>query len=61
MLWSWDTEGTMWLPGDFVRAGALPEPVGPDASEFGVARPLMENELGMPDWPPDAGSIHYCG
>lgn len=22
MLWSWDTEGAWWLPGEFVRAGA---------------------------------------
>ena len=22
MLWSWDSEGTIWLPGEFVRAGA---------------------------------------
>ena len=21
MMWSWDTEGTMWLPGEFLRAG----------------------------------------
>ena len=61
MLWSWDTEGTMWLPGEFVRAGAPLPPVDPNASEFRVARPLMEVDLGIPDWPPDAGSIHYRG
>ena len=60
-LWSWDTEGTMWLPGEFVRAGAPLPPVDRISSEITNASPLMKDELGMSDWPPDAGSIHYCG
>ena len=62
MLWSWDTEGTVWLPGNSVRAGTPLPPLDRDASEFGgVAAPLMPGELGIPDWPPDAGPVHYRG
>ncbi len=61
MLWSWDTEGTLWLPGDFVRPGAPLAPIDRDASEFRISRPLMDDELGIPDWPPDEGRVHYRG
>ena len=61
MLWSWDTEGTLWLPGDFVRTGAPLALLDRDASAFKVARPLMYDELGIPEWPPVPGVIHYRG
>ncbi len=59
MLWSWDTEGTMWLPGEFLRAGAPLPPLDCCASEIQVINPLTERDLGLPDWPPDAGLIRY--
>ena len=59
MLWSWDTEGTFWLPGDFLRAGAPLAPLDCDASEFRTIGPLMYDELGIPEWPPVPGVIHY--
>ena len=50
MLWSWDTEGTMWLPGEFLRAGA---PVATldrdDTREFPDIRRLLRDELGIRD------------
>ena len=36
MLWSWDTEGAIWLPGDFLRAGAPLSPVEGDIGESGA-------------------------
>ena len=59
MLWSWDTEGTLWLPGNFVRAGAPLVPLDRDASEFRTTGPLMYEDLGIPEWPPVPGVIHY--
>ena len=59
MLWSWDTEGTLWLPGNFVRAGAPLVPLDRDASEFRTTGPLMDEDLGIPEWPPVPGVIHY--
>lgn len=59
MLWSWDTEGTFWLPGNFLRAGRPLAPVDRDASEFRTIGPLMDDELGIPEWPPVPGVIHY--
>ena len=61
MLWSWDTEGTLWLPGDFVRPGAPLAPIDRDASEFRISRPLMDDELGIPEWHLNPGIIHYRG
>ena len=45
MMWSWDTEGTIWLPGEFLRAGAplLPAKV----PEFRGVAPLMSADLGF--------------
>ena len=59
MLWSWNTEGTLWLPGDFVRAGAPLVPLDRDASEIRTTGPLMNEDLGIPEWPPVPGVIHY--
>ena len=59
MLWSWDTEGTLWLPGDFVRSGAPLAPIDRDDSALREATPLMDDDLGIPDWPPDEGRVHY--
>ncbi len=61
MLWSLDTEGTLWLPGDFLRAGAPLAPLDCDASEFRTSGPLMDRNLGIPEWPPDPGIIRYRG
>ena len=42
MMWSWDTEGTIWLPGGFLRAGApLQLPEAPTEH----VRPLMSADL----------------
>ena len=48
MMWSWNTEGTMWLHGDFMRAGEPlpPAPEGLDSDEL-VAH-LDEDYLGIP-------------
>jgi hypothetical protein len=59
MLWSWDTEGTFWLPGDFLRAGAPLAPLDCDASEFRTVGWLMDEDLGIPEWPPIPGVIRY--
>lgn len=59
MLWSWDTEGTIWLPGNFLRGGAPLAPVDREASEFRTIGPLMDGELGIPEWPPVPGVIRY--
>jgi len=57
MLWSWDTEGTWWLPGACVRAGA---PLGivdrvernlPDISPL-IWMPGCEFPLTRGGWPP---------
>ncbi len=61
MLWSWNTEGTLWLPGDFVRADAPLAPVDCDACEFRTSGPLMDEDLGIPEWPPVPGVIRYRG
>ena len=34
MMWSWDTEGTMWLPGEFLRGGARLPTFGDDDFTF---------------------------
>ena len=36
MLWSWDTEGTFWLQGDFLRAGTPLSPVEGNIGESGA-------------------------
>ncbi|MCY4436880.1 MAG: hypothetical protein OXE05_06045 [Chloroflexi bacterium] len=59
MLWSWDTEGTIWLPGEFMRGGAPLALLDRDALAFKVARLLRYDELGIPEWPPVVGVIHY--
>ena len=42
MMWSWDTEGTIWIPGGFLRAGApLPPPEAPRRD----VGPLMSADL----------------
>ncbi len=53
MLWSWDTEGTIWLPGEFLRAGVPLRAIDRDACETEFTAPLMDEELGISDWPPD--------
>lgn len=55
MLWSWDTEGTLWLPGDFLRAGAPLGPVDREVCESEVTAPLMDEDLGISAWPTDKG------
>ena len=59
MLWSWDTEGTIWLPGNFLRPGAPLAPVDPDPSGFSETAPLMHDDLGIPEGPPRPGVVHY--
>ena len=59
MLWSWDAEGTTWLPGDFLWKGS---PLGPIDREQGgseVTTLLMDEELGISDWPPDESRVIY--
>ena len=48
MMWSWDTEGTTWLQGDFLRAGEPlpPAPEGLDSDK--LVRYLSEDYLGIP-------------
>lgn len=48
MMWSWDTEGTMWLQGAFLRAGEPmpPAPEGLDSDE--LVRHLSDAYLGIP-------------
>ena len=53
MLWSRDTEGTMWLSGDFLRKGSPLGPIDREESESKLTAPLMDDELGISDWPPD--------
>ena len=55
MLWSWDAEGTTWLPGAFLRAGAPLGTVDRSACGSEVTAPLLDDELGIPHWPPDEG------
>ena len=45
MLWSWDTEGTWWLPGGFLRAGPPLATLGRRVSEFDFISPLMDISL----------------
>ncbi len=61
MLWSWDTEGTMWLPGEFLRPSApLPSLSERDARAFdAITAPLMDDDLGIPQWPPVPGVKRY--
>ena len=59
MLWSWDTEGTLWLPGEFLRAGAPLGAVDRDACGPEVTAPLRDDKLGISEWPPDEGRIIY--
>ena len=40
MMWSWDTEGTVWLPGELVRAGAPLAPLGREVSALKVTTSL---------------------
>lgn len=46
MLWSWNAEGTVWLPGEFMRAGAPLAALGHEVSAYEVAASLrwLESE-----------------
>lgn len=44
MMWSWNSEGTLWLPGSFLRTGALLSPV--NELEYDI-RPLMSSDLAL--------------
>lgn len=48
MMWSWDTEGTMWLKGSFLRAGEpmRPAPEGRHSEE--LVHHLSDAYLGIP-------------
>ncbi|MDE2817450.1 MAG: hypothetical protein OXM03_09025 [Chloroflexota bacterium] len=59
MLWSWDAEGTTWLPGDFLRQGSPLAPLDPNASECRAVEPLLDDELGIPDRPSNASRVLY--
>lgn len=59
MLWSWDAEGTTWLPGDFLRKGSPLAPLDPNASECRAVGPLLDDELGIPDRPSNASRVLY--
>lgn len=59
MLWSWDTEGTIWLPGNSLRPDAPLAPVDLNPSAFTETAPLMHNDLGIPQGPPRPGIVHY--
>ena len=59
MLWSWDTEGTLWLPGDFLRAGAPLGTVDLNTCGSDITAPLIEDDLGIPNWPPDGDRVIY--
>ena len=48
MMWSWNTEGTVLLPGTFVRAGEPLATSDRDLSGFVVTAPLMAGELSIP-------------
>lgn len=43
MMWSWNSEGTLWLPGSFLRPGARLSPI--NELEYDI-RPLMSSDLG---------------
>ncbi len=48
MLWSWDTEGAIWLPGEFLRAGAPLAALDHDETrELPDIRRLTRDELGI--------------
>ena len=48
MLWSWDTEGAMWLPGEFLQAGApLAALDRDDTREFPDIGRLLRDDLGI--------------
>ena len=44
MMWSWNSEGTLWLPGGFLQSGAPLPPV--NELEYGIS-PLMSGDLGV--------------
>ncbi len=46
MMWSWDTEATIWLPGEFLRAGTPIPPVGCEVDSSALVAPLMYSDLG---------------
>ena len=48
MLWSWDAEGAIWLPGEFLRAGAPLAALDRDETrEFPEIRRLIRDDLGI--------------
>ena len=47
MMWSWNTECTLWLPGEFLREGA---PLRCDFNESEDVMPLMSADLGLDDY-----------
>ena len=53
MMWSWNTEGTLWLPGGLLRAGAPLPPLrcNPNTESQDIT-PLMSADLGCTTTPP---------
>ena len=48
MMWSWDTEGTMWLQGAFLRAGEPMPPASEGLDSDELVRRLSAAYLGIP-------------
>ena len=48
MMWSWDTEGTMWLKGSFLRAGEPMRPAPEGLNSVELVRHLSDANLGIP-------------
>ncbi len=46
MMWAWDTEATIWLPGEFLRPGTPLAPVGREVDRFALVAPLKYSDLG---------------
>ena len=58
MMWSWNTEGTLWLPGGLLRAGAPLPPLrcNPNTESQDIT-PLMSADLGLHNYAPTNASI----
>ena len=48
MMWAWDTEATIWLPGDFLRVGTPLPPLDRESDAFKLVEPLRHDDLGTP-------------
>ena len=48
MMWSWDTEGTTWLQGAFLRAGEPLPPAPEELDSHNLVRRLDNDYLGIP-------------